>query len=184
MFAPAPVLNIDNQKYMLAELKDQDIPTVQAMLEQSQDFSQLSDGHPVEPDAAQHLFLDLPPDTAPDDKDVYGIWRSDALVGIVEAIRGYPTPEVVWIGLMEFIPSFRGKHLGQGTLSALEAYYAAFGFQLLQLGVLEVNTAGVAFWQQMGFQEIRRKEGYLSGEKIHTVLVLEKRIDQGIHPSW
>jgi ribosomal protein S18 acetylase RimI-like enzyme len=46
----------------------------------------------------------------------------------------------------------------------------------IRLGVLEENKAGYAFWQRMGFKHFDTKPNRRFGEKIHTVIVMQKII--------
>jgi ribosomal protein S18 acetylase RimI-like enzyme len=182
-FAGCEFLSRNGQKYHMGVLSQSELPELQAMLEKSQDFSLLTDGQPVQPDAAQSVLSELPPGKTLDDKLVLGIRNDHAnLAGVLDIMDGYPEPGVCWIGLLEIPPEYRGMHLGYSVLSELEKLVVRSGIFRLQLGVLQDNLPALAFWQKMGFIEIRRKTDYASGQKTHVVLVMEKVLPASRQP--
>lgn len=162
------------EQFFISKLVSSQAETLQAMMETCQDFALLSDGLPVQPDAAREIFTEVPPGRSTSDKIVLGVWVDAHLAGVVDLLRDYPDPRVWWIGLMEFAPVHRGKHLGSSVLTEVEVLARQQGATSLQLGVLEANQAGLSFWSRLGFTEIRRKTDYQSGLKTHTVIVMEK----------
>ncbi len=156
----------------------------QRFLEECQDFNLISDGEPVQPDAAEKLFTELPPDNSLANKYVLGLWHDQTLCGVVDLLLGYPESGICWIGLMLFSPTYRGQGLGKSTLDYLSTVLISIGIDRLQLGVLQENDKGRRFWQKQGFKELRRKENYKCGQKTHTVIVMEKSLpDQGIQSN-
>jgi ribosomal protein S18 acetylase RimI-like enzyme len=162
--------------YSIRELIPSDEPVLQGLLEDCQDYNLLSDGQPTQPQAARDLMTDTPPGRSVEDKLVFGIWDQQFLVGVIDLLKDYPQVGNWWIGLLLLSPSNRQSKLGQATLDWIESLCQNHDIGLIQLGVFAENIAGLSFWQKVGFREVSRKEGYASGLKSHTVIVMEKPV--------
>jgi GNAT superfamily N-acetyltransferase len=145
------------------------------------DFSLLVEGVPPGPNAAQDLLHDVAPGKTLDDKILIGLWDSSGcLLGLIDAMRGYPAPDQWFIGLMLIDPALRGQGIGAQAYRGFEHWAAGQGAHSIGLGVVEANTAGCRFWQQMGFAEASRTEPRSFGEKTHVVIRMQKFISASL----
>ena len=100
----------------------------------------------------------LPPGKSMDDKFVLGIFLDGRLVGCAEVLRGYPEPEVAYIGLLLFAEAHQGQGLGRKALGEVFDLAAGWGCGKVQLAVIASNRRAHAFWSREGFTELRRKQ--------------------------
>jgi GNAT superfamily N-acetyltransferase len=153
-----------------------DTPALQDLLERCADFSWLVEGQPPSPQAAQETQADLPPGKGLEDKFIYGIYWENTLVGVLDAVRGYPQEGVWWIGLLLLDPAQRGRGTGEQALHIFESWADRQGAQTLMLGVVEENQRGLQFWRRMGFELVETRPPRLFGQKEQLVLVMRKPI--------
>ncbi len=161
-------------EYTTARLHpDRDAAVLQALFDACADFSDLIEGQPPAPTAAQEAFTDLPPGKTLDDKFLVGIFDpAGALVGVLDAIRAYPQPGTWFIGLLLLDPSQRGRGLGETVTRAFEEWAAAQGAREIGLGVVEANTGGYRFWARLGFTPVRTTPPRAFGRKTHAVIYM------------
>ena len=156
---------------------ERDLEAVQALYNRCAEFVELTTGVPPTGGEARETFFELPPQHTLEDKLVMGCLDGEAgeLIAVLEMIRGYPTAMVYWIGLFLLDPSRRRQQLGTRFLRAYLAWAQRHEVQHIQLGVVTQNTGGLAFWQSLGFQEIRRAQ-LRCGQLLNEVMVLEKDV--------
>jgi RimJ/RimL family protein N-acetyltransferase len=153
-----------------------DTPALQDLLERCADFSWLVEGQPPFPQAAEEQLADLPPGKGLEDKYIYGIYTENTLVGVLDAIRGYPQEGVWWIGLLLLDPAQRGRGTGEQALHIFVDWAGQQGAGTFMLGVVEENQRGLQFWQRMGFELVETRPPRLFGRKEQVVLVMRKDI--------
>jgi ribosomal protein S18 acetylase RimI-like enzyme len=166
----------NSHPYTIRKLLTSDEPVLQGLLEECEDFNFLCDGQPTQLQAAQDLMTGAPPGRSVEDKLVFGIWDQLLLVGVIDLFKNHPGEKIWWLGLLLLTPSNRRSKLGQAALEWIENLCRNNHVVSIQLGVLTENIAGFSFWQKAGFREISRKEGYSSGLKSHTVILMEKSL--------
>jgi ribosomal protein S18 acetylase RimI-like enzyme len=100
---------------------------------------------------AEAIFDEVPPNKRPDDKLVFGLFRHDQLVGVVELLRDYPAQDDWCLGLLIVLPAHRGEGLGAAAVAATTRFVSQSGGRTLQLIVQEQNPGALRFWQRHGF---------------------------------
>ncbi|WP_119068855.1 GNAT family N-acetyltransferase [Aggregatilinea lenta] len=158
------------------ELTPQDAGALQTLLEACDDYTVLVEGQPPDAEAAFDVMADLAPGKTLDDKRLLGLWRGDRLVGVLDAMVGYPMPDVWFIGLLMIAPEQRGHGLGASVVGAFEAWAASQGARAIGLGVVEPNRDALRFWQRLGYAELRRTGPRPFGRNLHVVIVLQKAL--------
>ena len=162
--------------YTVRYLRAGDETLIFDLMQRCAEFSLLVSGQPPEPQEAADLLVDLPPGKGLEDKFAMGVFDGpEKLLGLVDLIRGYPRPEVWFIGLMQLDPAYRGQGLGRQLYQALEAWSIQRGAREIMLGVVAQNVDGLAFWEKLGFQVIDRKPGKF-GLVETAVLVMQKPV--------
>ncbi|MBI6547183.1 MAG: GNAT family N-acetyltransferase [Cyanobacteria bacterium NC_groundwater_1444_Ag_S-0.65um_54_12] len=160
----------------LALLEPEDGPILQALCENCTDYFELITGLPTAPSEAQSLFVALPEGKDYDDKVIVGLFdHQQRMIGVLDAIRGYPSPTTWYLGLLLFEPSQRQRGMGREAYLAFERWAAEAGAHRMRLGAVTQNPRGIRFWQQLGFTEVlkrRIKQGVLESE----CLVMEREI--------
>ena len=110
----------------------------------------------------------IPPDTSVEQKIFIGIWEAGKVIGVLDLILGYPEQTSVWIGLLLIHGKLHNKKIGSRIVNAVLDAAGTAGYQSVQLGVIESNTKGMAFWQKHGFDALRYDENIVVMAK-HTI---------------
>jgi len=167
--------SIGLEDYSVCRLLFEDIGAIQGLFEKCLDYKLLVDGHPADPGAVADDFLSFAPGKSPDDKFVFGIAnQQNDLVGLLDAMRGYPDEKTWWIGLLLFVPEARSQGLGQMAIQGFIEYVRRSGGQAVMLGVVEENLQAYQFWSRMGFEFVCKREPRQFGNKTHTVLIMRR----------
>lgn len=136
---------------------DADRRRAQALFEACDAFQRLIYRRPTLPTEGDALFDDLPPGVAREAKEVWGVERGGALIGVLELVRGFPAAGESYLGLLLLAPGERGAGLGAALLDSIEEHCRAAGDRALYLAVVERNVDAVRFWQRHGFTEVHRR---------------------------
>jgi len=156
-------------------IKPEDLGVIQTLLEACDDFSILVTGNPYEPNAAKDLLLGCPSGIGLENKYVIGFFdQKGMLVGLLDAIRGYPKPEVWFIGLLLFLPDERNIGLGEKAMKYFEDWILSQGAIEVRLGVVENNKAAIRFWEKLGFNLLEKRPPAKFGQKNQKVLVYQR----------
>lgn len=136
---------------------DADAGVLFALLQQASDYSLLVEGRrPTLDDAIKELSA-LPPGKPLQDKCFGGYWVDGALIGCMDLIRGYPEPDIAYLGLLLFASAHRGAGHGVAALSHLSDLARSWGCARMRLAVIDKNVRGLRFWRREGFAELYRK---------------------------
>lgn len=150
-----------------------DVASLQRLLEQGRIYHELVHTEPLSPSAASDELIDCPPGLALEHKWTLGAWCGDEMIGVVDLLRGYPDPDIAYLGLLQIGEPWQGA--GQGRALYTEACNLArsWGCQRMRLAVVACNQPGLNFWQARGFIECYRKtlEGYRA-----EVIVMERSL--------
>ena len=163
-------------------LQPEDTLLLQALLENCADYSLLVTGHAPAPSAAASLLADCPPGKTRRDKRSIGLFtQQQELIGVLDAVRGYPAADAWWLGLLLLDPAQRGQGLGQRVYQAFEAWAGQQGAAGILLGVVDANQAAFRFWQRLGFEVVERRPARQIGEGMHEVLTMARPVTP--HPK-
>lgn len=161
--------------YTVSRLTSQDSDRLQALFVACTDFFMLTEGTPPRPTAAQDEFTDVPEGKSSDDLHFFGLCDAhDQLVGVITTAQHYPDHDTWWLGLMLLAPGQRGQGLGSEFYHAFEAWLIEQKATYVALSAIAPNTSGRAFWQRMGFEEIRQTSLRTFGQKSHVVHVYRR----------
>lgn len=142
---------------LLRHDEPEDVTQLFGLFEQAREYSLLVEGRLPTLEEAQQELLDCPPGKALEDKFFGGYWLNDRLVGCADLIRGYPEPQIAYLGLLLFAQSCQGQGLGTKALVQLVEMARSWGCNHMRLAVIDTNPRALAFWQREGFCEIYRK---------------------------
>ena len=151
-------------------------PELQRLLERCSDFMQLVNGVPVQANGALELLRGTPPGVQANDHLVLGVYSpGDELMGVLTALRGYPSPDVWWIGELLFVPERRGGGLGRSVYRRFEAWALHRRAGSIRLVVQKQNPRALRFWRQLGFVELGSAQQHLPN-RVNEVLVMERKL--------
>jgi len=162
---------IGKHEYNIRLLSGDDETDVQNLCERCSDFFELSEGRPPEKEAGKNLLFDLPPGKTMKDKFVFGVYKKNVLIAIIDMVKDYKATGEWIIGLFMLDPKERGKSLGRKLHDSIKDWVLEEHGRALRIGVLEDNLRGYQFWCKMGYIEVDCvKMTY--GNKEHNVKVM------------
>ena len=135
----------------------EDVRILQALHAAAPGYSRIVHGREPGGREALETLNGLPPGKTPADKFVLGFFLGPDLIGCADLIRGYPTPEHAYIGLLLFSENQQNRGFGPKALAQIALVAARWGCPWIRLAVIATNTRAHAFWRRQGFREVFRK---------------------------
>ena len=142
-----------------------DLAALQALHLRCADFVEATTGHPPRDDEAARLLAVLPEGKTLAEKQTLGIHRASEMVGVVDLLRGYPSPTDWYVGLFLLSPEVRGSGLGTAVVDEMVERVVSEGGRALHLIVREDNPRALAFWRRHRFELIDRRLQDLGSKK-------------------
>ena len=136
-----------------------DKAAVLALLESNPDYFAL-EGPAPSMERLEHDMVNLPPRCLPSQKHYVALWRGDAPEAVLDLVEGYPRERTLFVGLFMVRGDLRRTGVGRRIMSALPAAADGAGFDRVRLACLQSNPAAHAFWETMGYTDLR--EGQLT----------------------
>ncbi len=166
----------DAEEFQAHELFADDLPELQAFFVANPEYFLLTNGMPPRVDEAKLEFEERPPAEFRFDH-VYVIGFIDyhsQLMAMASVLSNLFASDVWHIGLFIVDRSLHATGVANVLHMHLEQWVKANGAAWLRLGVIEGNTKAERFWEKVGYQEVRRREGMSVGDKTHTIRVMVK----------
>lgn len=155
----------------------EEVEALQEVFEASPDYMNRITGLPPGRADGQSTFLILPEDKSYDDKLVYRIYWEERMVGCVDVVRGYPTDEYAWIGLLLIAEPYQRRGIGALAYDLVEKEIRTWpAIRKIRLGVVRTNEQVLPFWRKMGFVETGEVKPYRYARVASETLVLEKTL--------
>jgi len=147
-----------------------DIITLQLVLESAPNYYQIIQGTGPSSDEAYSELTDTPKGLPFENKSFYLIEQDTKAIGCFDILKGYPSQEVAFIGLLLFDESEQGKGLGSRALNFALSLTKKWQLEKVQIAVVQSNQQALDFWQKKGFVELYRQE---SDDYLAPIIVLE-----------
>jgi len=164
-------------RYATRRLAPPDLSDLQAMFVRATDYFELATGRGPARDEAERAFVGGPPTVAVSDKLTVGIFdETDGLVGVLDAVPGFPAPGTCSIGMLLLEPAARGAGLGGAVLAAFETWVATRGTGRVRTALGAQHAAGLRFLARAGYVELSRLSDYDAGAARTTIVLLEKAL--------
>lgn len=165
---------------MELELKRIDISNVnelQKVFERSPRYTLNIDGLDSVPEDSAKLALEaLPPNILIKDKYVFLVTYKGVNVGAIDLIKGYPTTDIAYIGLLILCEDQQGKGLGRLAYEVLESYILnKLKIGKIQLSYVESNPVR-DYWSKLGFYKIGERKPYEGVNKSSFSQKMEKEL--------
>jgi GNAT superfamily N-acetyltransferase len=134
---------------------------LEMLLDGAPGYFQLVYGRAANESDLDELFGDRPPSVEPRDKIVLALFEEPSrslppktpVIGCVDLLRGYPTPEVAYIGLLLIDERVRRRGAGRACYGLVEKRALDWGIKRVRLAVVQANATALAFWRRCGFVE-------------------------------
>lgn len=160
-----------HSEYNIRLLSGDDEISIQDLCERCSDFFELIEGRTPEKDAGHSILSDLPPGKELKDKYVFGVYKEDFLIAVIDIIKDYKVTGEWIIGLLMIDPNERGNGLGRKLHDLIKTWVSEEHGKALRIGVVEENHGGYKFWCEMGYFEVDRVK-ITYGNKEHTVIIM------------
>ena len=160
-------------EWEIRPVEEDDFDAVLALLERCSDFFELS-GAPITAESLREDMAELPPRCTPEQKRYVALWKDGVPWMALDLVEGYPRPKTLYVGLFVVDPTLRRQGTGRSVMTALLKAAKRAGFDRARLACLPDNSVGHAFWQAMGFRDLR--EARLTGERPDPVWLMERLI--------
>lgn len=168
-------------RYSARELREDDVPLLQALLEANPEYSLAVNGRLPHPDEAFVEFVEQPPaHLQPGRRWFMGLFDADdTLVGVCVVVENLGAPRVWHLAWLLVATALHGSGVAQAVYEAMEAWARQGGAQWLRLGVVQGNVRAERFWERQGFLQVRTREGMDTGGRLNTIRVMAKPLAGG-----
>lgn len=157
-------------------MTEADAPWLQAFMDANPLYFVTINGRPAGPDDALLELTERPPAEMPY-REVHWLAFVDeagALQGVANVVSDLLAPAVWHTGLFIVATALHGSSAARTLYEALEAWMQRSGAQWLRLGVVLGNARAEAFWQRMGYTEVRQRLNVDTGGRLNTIRVMAK----------
>lgn len=160
--------------YEISQLSRQNNDIVEELCNKCSDYFMLSGGALPSKDDGSALFTDLPPNKSLEDKFLFGVYKFNKLIGIIDIIKDFPAISEWTIGLLLIEPEERGKGLGIMIHDALVNWARHLGAKKFSIGVIEDNDRAFRFWSNLGYEKIEEINVDIGSKKqVANLMVVE-----------
>ena len=148
---------------------DDELEAVLALMQSNPLIFEL-DNRPASMENLKHDRTNLPPRCIPEQKHYVAFWREGKPEVLMDLVVGYPRERTLFVGLFMVEGSLHRRGIGRTIMSVMPAAADGAGLDSIRLGCLKGNDGAHAFWETMGFQDLR--EGTLDGQ--NSVWIMER----------
>ena len=138
---------------------------VYAVFDSNQEFFKLTEGKETTQEEAVKNIDAIPPDFDIKQKLMISLWLDGKAVGVLDLLIGFPEKENIWIGLLLVHGNEHDKKIGNRVSAAIIESARVLEYKSVQLGVIDTNERGLAFWSGLGFEKIRMSNNIVVMEK-------------------
>lgn len=163
------------------EVTEADIPALQRFFEENPEYFLAVSGEGPRATQAREEFEDRPPADWPWD----GKWilrfvdGEGEIVALADVVRNLLATGLWHVGLFVVATRLHGSGRAGRYYDALEGWIRAGGAKWLRLNVAVGNSRAERFWERMGFEEVRRRDGVRIGDQVNTMRVMLKPLAGG-----
>ncbi|WUH92498.1 GNAT family N-acetyltransferase [Streptomyces sp. NBC_00433] len=178
-------LALGDRKVQIRDLEPADEQDVLALFDGAEDWFTATTGQPAAPGDVQSLYYALPEGAAFQDKALIVITVDGRIVGVIDSVLRYPTPDGCSLGLFLIHPAYRRQGLGRLVASALLRELAAQDYTQVVASAVEGWQPGTGFLAELGFSfEAPRTPGNANrnlGPGERPVIPARLRLDATAH---
>jgi ribosomal protein S18 acetylase RimI-like enzyme len=115
------------------------------------DFFELVEGQPGGMETAAEILGPLPAKVTSGEKSIFGLEREGELIGVVELLAGFPSPNEWYVGLLVLRPDARALGAGAVIWKDLRNDMKTRNATTVRLIVQKQNPGARRFWERQGF---------------------------------
>ena len=156
-------------------------PRLQCFFEENPEYFFAVQGEPAGPnEAREEIHGGPPPGWSFTKKWLIGYVDCDnSIVAIADVVTDLLAPGVWHIGLFILATRRHGSGQAQIMMGGLESWAALNGARWLRLGVVKGNARAERFWESLGFQDARIREGVEMGKRKNSIRMMFKPLAGG-----
>ena len=139
--------------YQLCPITLDNYQDVMPIYHSNQAFFMAVDGTPGTLEGCRSNIAAVPPNFPLSQKQYFGLWQNSHPIAMVDILQGYPSANVLYIGLLLVHGDYHGQGIGQSIVENLLAFAKDNGITEAQLGVIKSNYQAIAFWEKCGFKQ-------------------------------
>lgn len=160
----------------IRRLNDDDVDALQSLLESVPEYTQRFAGRLPAPGDAARVLAGRPETVAPVDKIGFGIWAGSELIAFADLLRGYPSEDVAYIGLLIVRADHQGIGAGRAFHAAVLDHVRGWpGIRTLRLSVVDTNAAANPFWRALGYAPTGQSAPYRREDGLQTSVAFWER---------
>lgn len=133
------------------QLEPDDEPGLLELFAACDDWFEAVNGTPSGPGDVQSLFYALPEGASFEDKRLFTIRDGEKIVGLIDAVLGFPHRTAVAVGLFLVAPSHRGRGVGAAVAQVLLAEARESGLDTVTASAPDAWPPGQVFLRTLGF---------------------------------
>jgi ribosomal protein S18 acetylase RimI-like enzyme len=160
------------------ELTDEWESTLQRFFDENPIYFLSVNGEPAHPgEAHEEIHGELPTGWPFTKKWLVGYLDAENnLAAMANVVSDLLAPTVWHIGLFIIATERQGNGEAQTLYHGLEAWAVANGARWLRLGVVHGNERAERFWERLGYQQVRTRDGIAMCRLTNTVRVMVKAL--------
>jgi ribosomal protein S18 acetylase RimI-like enzyme len=108
----------------------------------------------------------------------------ESIVAMADVVADLPAPTVWHIGLFIVATARHGSGEAQLIAGGLESWVIENGAKWLRLGVAKGNSRAERFWESLGFQDARMREGVEIGKRKNSIRIMFKSLAGGTREQY
>lgn len=167
-----------NQLHLQKLLPEKDITVLQIVLEGAPKYSINISGHTQLSTASLDVFKACPEGFDINKKLVLGVYQDNALIGVIDLLRGFPSPEVAMLGLLLIMEDKQGQGNGTKAFNELLEFLKDWNeIKIIRISVIKSNDEVITFWKKLEFIETGIRKPYNNGRVISEMIILERNLE-------
>ncbi|MDN5699859.1 MAG: GNAT family N-acetyltransferase [Kocuria sp.] len=161
----------------VSDLTSNDLEALTGLIMDDGGYSMRVFGRPPKSDAARDVLHARPPGLDLESKITIGLWDDNRLIGVADAVRGYPRPEVMYVGLLQVGSDSQGRGVGRMLHEALDdRAMSDSGITTLRLSIVATNAeAAEGFWRRLGYEPTREAKEWVRDDGVVTTAHVYER---------
>lgn len=108
-----------------------------------------------------------------DSKYYFLIYDKEKSIAVIDFLKGYPTNDTVFIGLLMVDENIQGEGYGSKIVNGLMKKFKTEGYRTVRIAVIEENDKGLKFWNKLGFKLIKSSTSQINPKIKNNLFILE-----------
>ena len=164
-------------EFIAEHVEREQIAEIQAFVESNPEYWLQTHGHPPPADEAAKSFEWLPPAEMGYSEHLWLAVRHSSTREILAQLgvaADLLATGVYHLGFFMTATRTHGSGFAHRLYEAYERWVYDRGARWLRLGVVDGNRRAETFWRRCGYREVKRRDGYILGDRSHVLITMVK----------